>query len=101
METLKQDRVRVEGTSACKPRLCAAQAADRVKLGVVREFGVPLLPPHEVASATISGEPLANAPPAAGGGPGAAEPRANAVTVRKAAGALLKHRDTMPPDRRR
>lgn len=112
-----------------------------MKLEVVRDYGVPLLPPHEGASATIVGDPLPAARTAAaaaatgrgplsgepGGGGGARgsgagsesevegnkgggdeggsapepAPLPNAVTVRKAAGALLKHRDTMPLVRRR
>ncbi len=84
------------------------QAADRVKLGVVRDYGVPLLPPHKAATTRIAGEPLLPGAGAPGGGSceeaavtPSEQPRPNAVTVRKAAGALLKHRDTMPLDRRR
>lgn len=86
------------------------QAADRTKLLVVRDFGVPLLPPHDLASATIEGEPInrnGDGGATTSSGPqetraaADGDPRPNAATVRRAAGALLKHRDAMPIDRRR
>lgn len=83
----------------------AHTAADRTKLQVVRDFGIPLLPPDDVASATIEGEPLSvrgadgTSSGSSQGFTGTAVP--NAATVRGAAGALLKHRHSMPIERRR